>query len=706
MRPFTFASSSFIASHQPALRTVSGVVHNSFLEACRAVGLVENDQAYCECLQEMSAVLRVHTFRKLFARILVFCEVDDPLQLWEQFKDYLVADFIHRMGNVPRPENVCPYELALAGIQRILESLDSSLCAIGLPVPDDIHRLVIMSVDVESGAYHEREEARSIERRRLEEEVEALISSLNTRQRQVFDSVFAELTSPSSTCERPDMFFVDGPGGTGKTYLFNTIARKAELLGFNSVMTAYCCVSSGKGKNMPQNIRLANITTGRSIEQHFITPICCAEALRQANLIIIDEVSTLSSLQLNVIHILLSALSSTRDLPLGGYIIVFGGDFRQTLPLPRRLADRIQVVENTILQHPLWKHVRHISLFDNMRARESTEEFRKWLLNIGNGNPTVLSTGVVALQHHIDIPVDMCARNLVDLVKVVFDDFSVTDGKAILTLTIGTADLVNNQCIPYIVGEEKVYLSCTTYQIDPERAPQGDLQFLPENVTALNHRGLPPHILRLRIGCRLMLLRNMGIADGLCNGTLFQVERFHEHAIEVRILTGERKGEVEHISKVTLSSDHMFPVRILRTQFPVRLAYCMTINKSQGQSFDKVGDYLGRDVLSRGQLYVAPSRCRTRDGLRFFVESLYRSPSPDPTCIRIVNVAYREELTRKLPVGNVPTCRRCRTLPNSLTPNICHSSKHSSTTRANRKERDNTSGFVCSTCLRHFEINP
>jgi len=125
----------------------------------------------------------------------------------------------------------------------------------------------------------------------------------------------------------------------------------------------------------------------------------------------------------------------------------------------------------------------------------------------------------------------MCARNLVDLVKFVFDDFFATDGKAILTLTNGTADLVNNQCIPHIVGEEKVYLSCTTYQVDPERAPQGDVHFLPENVTALNHRGLPPHILRLRIGCRLMLLRNMSIADGLCNGTLLQVERFHEHAL-------------------------------------------------------------------------------------------------------------------------------------------------------------------------------
>jgi len=178
----------------------------------------------------------VYNFRKLFARILVFCEVDDPLQLWEEFKGYLAADFIHRMGNVPRPENVCPFELALAGIQFIVEKLNSSLRAVGLPVPDNISRLVVMSVDDESGAYHEREEeARSIERRRLEEqEVEALISSLYSRQRQVFDAVFAELTSPSSTSKRPKkMFFVDGPGGTRKTYLLNSIARKAELLGLN-----------------------------------------------------------------------------------------------------------------------------------------------------------------------------------------------------------------------------------------------------------------------------------------------------------------------------------------------------------------------------------------------------------------------------------------------------------------------------------------
>jgi len=235
-----------------------------------------------------------------------------------------------------------------------------------------------MSVDVESGAYHQREEeAASMERRRLEEqEVEALISSLNTRPRQVFDAVFAELTSPSSTTERPkNMFFVDGPGGTGKTYLFNTIARKAELLGFNSVMTAYTGIAASllvKAKPCHKTFGLPTTPLDEASSSTLSLQSAAAEVLRQANLIIIDEVSMLSRLQLNVIHTLLSALGSTHDLPLGGYIIVFGRDFRQTFPIPRRLADRIQVVENTILQHPLWKHVRNISLLDNVRVREST----------------------------------------------------------------------------------------------------------------------------------------------------------------------------------------------------------------------------------------------------------------------------------------------------------------------------------------------
>ncbi|KAA6355078.1 MAG: putative DNA helicase PIF1, ATP-dependent [Streblomastix strix] len=53
-----------------------------------------------------------------------------------------------------------------------------------------------------------------------------------------------------------------------------------------------------------------------------------------------------------------------------------------------------------------------------------------------------------------------------------------------------------------------------------------------------------------------------------------------------------------------------------RRQFPIRLAFAMTINKSQGQSFDQVGVFLNRQVFAHGQLYVAFSRCRSLQGLK------------------------------------------------------------------------------------------
>ena len=84
------------------------------------------------------------------------------------------------------------------------------------------------------------------------------------------------------------------------------------------------------------------------------------------------------------------------------------------------------------------------------------------------------------------------------------------------------------------------------------------------------------------------------------------------------------------------SNEADLPVTFTRRQFPVRVAFAMTINKSQGQTFGRVGVDLTRDVFSHGQLYVAFSRVRNLSSLRVLL------PSRN---VRTTNVVYKEVFT-------------------------------------------------------------
>lgn len=86
-------------------------------------------------------------------------------------------------------------------------------------------------------------------------------------------------------------------------------------------------------------------------------------------------------------------------------------------------------------------------------------------------------------------------------------------------------------------------------------------------------------------------------------------------------MTGSKKENRVFIPKLNLEpSDTTLPFKMKRKQFPIILSFAMTINKSQGQSFDHEGIYLREPVFSHGQLYVALSRCRNYQNIKVFIE--------------------------------------------------------------------------------------
>lgn len=595
------------------LRTIDGVECQTYREACQKLHLLENDQHWEITLMDASVSSHPRQIRTLFAIILTTCSPSNPNDLWEKFREDLSEDILHRIRTVSN-DNTIPFSdnifnEALIEIEDICLTINNkTLIQLGMVAP-------------QRSAYDLYDRDLLREQQFNADDLRAFVEA--NKQLLVADQKLAYDTITNAVANgRGGLFFLDAPGGTGKTFLISLLL--AQIRSQNGI--ALALASSGIAATLLDGGRTAHSALKLPLNIQFAEAQTCniskgsgmAKVLQTCKLIVWDECTMAHKKSLEALDRTLQDLRANAN-PFGGALILLAGDFRQTLPVIPKSTPADELNACLKASH-LWRHVQKLTLKTNMRVhlqRNASTIFSKQLLDIGNGK-----VPVDADTKYISFPLNFCVivPSIEQLIQKVFPQIATNykNHQWLCERAILAAKNTDVNAINYAIHEQIAGESVTYKSIDSVMNADEILNYPIEFLNSLDLSGVPPHRLSLKIGAPIILLRNIN-PPRLCNGTRLAVKKLMPNVIEATILNGKSKGEDVLIPRIPIIPTDM-PFDFKRLQFPVRLAFSMTINKAQGQSLQVCGLNLENPCFSHGQLYVACSRVGQPKNLFVFAE--------------------------------------------------------------------------------------
>lgn len=260
-----------------------------------------------------------------------------------------------------------------------------------------------------------------------------------------------------------------------------------------------------------------------------------------------------------------------------------------------------------------------------LRMDPDQQSYRDYTMKIGIGRAVKKqidsSTSTVELHENVNV-----VHSLEELILTVFPDDDKDNWKyaSIAAPLNTTVDKINERMFQRIEGEEKIYEAVNT--ADPSTVDNMDKDYInaqSEHMARINETGLPPQVLKLKVGMKVHFIKNVDVRYRLCNGTPAIIKELHKDLIIVqRLEFGTEVGEEIFVTRSrferTPDQTRGRTMKFDRIQFPLRPSFGITLNKVQGQTCHRLGLALNTNVFAHGQLFVGLTRVKRAENLFVF----------------------------------------------------------------------------------------
>lgn len=370
--------------------------------------------------------------------------------------------------------------------------------------------------------------------------------------------------------QRGVVTYVTGPAGSGKTHLLNRYIDWCKTQDMTVAVTASTGIAAthigGRTVHSWSGMGIKDEMDKKEIDElaqkEFIH-----KRYTETDVLIIDEVSMLSAAQLDLLDEIARTVTR-QDIPFGGIQVVMSGDLFQLPPITNRDGPQY------ITQSAVWEEADIAMCYLTEQFRQEDEQYLQILHDIRTGKVTDSTQEVVASR--------------------LVEPESVSDVTRLYTHN-ADVESVNEEHLSELDGQLHVFDMRTSGRAS--------------KVKSLKRGSLAAEKLRLKPEAEVMFIKN-DPAGQFVNGTRGRIDRF-EHGMPVVVTKGGKEITPERMrwQRSYVDGDGAYI-----SQLPLRLAWAVTIHKSQGMTLDEAAIDLSRTFVP-GQGYVALSRVRSLSGL-------------------------------------------------------------------------------------------